>query len=53
VTNKISYEDENTFEASEDNDENLKDAIYKVINVIAKKNYQFIIVIIIANCLIY
>jgi hypothetical protein len=36
VTNKISYEDENTFEVSEDNDDNLKDAIYKVINIIAK-----------------
>jgi hypothetical protein len=36
VTNEISYEDENTFEVSEDNDDNLKDAIYKVTNIIAK-----------------
>ena len=31
------YENEDSFEATEDNDDNLKDVIYKVINII--KNY--------------
>ncbi|RGB22438.1 hypothetical protein C1646_677836 [Rhizophagus diaphanus] len=36
MTNTISYEDENAFEVSEDNDDNLKDAIYKLRKVIVK-----------------
>jgi len=30
------YEDERTFEAAEDSDENLKDTIYKVTNITSK-----------------